>query len=75
MSSSDVSDVVVNEVVENTKFNTLETKVNGLEKKILDAATLIHINQFNTDKQREKKNREKNWWCWLKNIRYKWFSD
>ena len=61
MSSSDVSDVVVNEVVENTKFNPLETKVNGLEKKILDAATLININQFNTDKQREKKNREKNW--------------
>ena len=29
----------------------LETKVNSLEKKIPDATTLIHINQYNTDKQ------------------------
>ena len=28
------SDVVVNEVIKNTKFNTLKTKVNSLEKKI-----------------------------------------
>ena len=35
----------------NTKFNTLKAKVNNLEKKIPDANTLIHINQYNTDKQ------------------------
>ena len=46
-----LSDVVDNEVVKNTKFNTLKTKVNNLEKKIPDGATLIHINQYNTDKQ------------------------
>ena len=33
----------------------LEAKVNSLEKKILDATTLIHINQCNTDKQHLKK--------------------
>ena len=43
------SDVVDNEMVKNTKFNTLKTKVNNLEKKISDAATLIHLNQYNTD--------------------------
>ena len=38
----------------------LEAKVNSLEKKILDATTLIHINQCNTDKQNlVKKNRDK----------------
>ena len=42
-----LSDVVDNEVVKNTKFNTLKTKVNILEKKIPDATTLIHINQYN----------------------------
>ena len=55
-----LSDVVANEVVKNTKFNTLKTKVNSLEKKIPDATTLIHINQCNTDKQNLKK---KNWRC------------
>ena len=45
-----LSDVVDN-VVKNTKFNTLKTKVNTLGKKIPDATTLIHINQYNTDKQ------------------------
>ena len=39
------SDVVDNEVMKNTKFNTLKTKVNNLEKKIPDASLLIHINQ------------------------------
>ena len=68
-----LSDVVDNEVVKNAKFNTLKTKVNSLEKKIPDATTLIHINQYNTDKQnletktgdvdKKKKNR-----C-------EWFSD
>ena len=46
-----LSDVVANEVVKNAKFNTLKTKVNSLEKKISDATTLIHINQYNTGKQ------------------------
>ena len=49
------SDVVDDEVVENTKYNTLKTKVNSLEKKIPDATTLIHINQYNTDKQNLEK--------------------
>ena len=34
-----ISDVVANEVVKNTKFHTLETKVNSSEKKIPDATT------------------------------------
>ena len=45
-----LSDVVDNDVVQNTKFD-------NLEKKIHDATILIHINQYNTDKQNlEKKN-------------------
>ena len=44
-----LSDVVVNESVKNTKFNTLKTKLNSLEKKTPDATTLIHINQYKTD--------------------------
>ena len=50
-----LSDVVDNEVVKNTKFNTIKTKVNILEKKIPDATTLIHINQYNTIKQNLEK--------------------
>ena len=46
-----LSDVVDNEVVKNTKYNTLKTKVNSIETKIHNATTLIHINQYNTDKQ------------------------
>ena len=46
-----LSDVVDNEVVKNPKFNTLKAKVSNLEAKIPDATTLIHINQYNTDKQ------------------------
>ena len=54
-----LSDVVGNEVLKNTKFNTLKTKVNKLEKKIPYATTLIYINQYNTDKQNlEKKIRD-----------------
>ena len=45
-----IVDVVANEVVITTKFNTLKTKVYNLEKKIPDATTLTHINQYNTDK-------------------------
>ena len=40
-----LSDVVHNKVVKNTKFNTLETKVSSIEKKIPDATSLIHINK------------------------------
>ena len=50
-----LSDVEDNEVVKNTKFITLKTKVNNLEKKIPDAATLIHINQYNTGKRNLEK--------------------
>ena len=53
------SDVVDNEVVKNTKFNALKTKVNSSEKKIPDATTLIHVNQYNTDKENlDKKIRD-----------------
>ena len=46
-----LSDVVDNKVVKNKKLNTLKTKGNNLEKKIPDVTNLIHINQYNTDKQ------------------------
>ena len=46
-----LSDLVDNEVAKNTKFNTLKAEVNNLEKKTPDGTTLIHINQYNTDKQ------------------------
>ena len=47
--------MVDKEVVKKHKINTLKAKVNNLEKKIPDATTLIHINQYKTD----KKNLEK----------------
>ena len=50
-----LNDVVDNEVAKNTKFCTLKMKVNNLEKKFPEAATLIHINQYNTDKQNLEK--------------------
>ena len=59
-----LSDVVVNEVVKNTKFITLKTKVNILDKKFPDLTPLIYINQYNTDKQNSEKKIEK--------IRCKW---
>ena len=40
-----LSDVVDNEVVKNTEFSTLKTKVNRLQEKIPDATALFHINQ------------------------------
>ena len=46
-----LSDVVDNNVVKNTKFNPLKTKLDSLEKTIDDATALIHINQYNTDKK------------------------
>ena len=45
----------IKKVVKYTKFNTLKTKVSNLEKKIPDATTLIHINQYNTNKQNLEK--------------------
>ena len=57
--------MVDNAVVKNTKFNTLKTKVNSLEKKIPDATILIHINQYNTN----KKNLEKKFEMLIKNAR------
>ena len=45
------TDIVDNKVVKNTKFNTLKVKVSKLDKKPPGAATLTHINQYNTDKQ------------------------
>ena len=48
------------EVVKITKFNTLKAKANDSEKKISEATALIHINQYNTDKQ----NLQKKWRCW-----------
>ena len=48
-----LNDAVDNEVVKNTRFNTLKTKVKNLGKKISDVTTLIHINQYNTDKEKQ----------------------
>ena len=53
-----LNDVVNNEVVKNSKFNTQNKKGNNLEKKIPDTTTLIHINQYKTDKQNLEKNLE-----------------
>ena len=52
-----VSDVVDIEVVKNKNSKTLETKLNEFENKILDATTLIHINQYNTDKKTLEKQK------------------
>ena len=46
-----LSDVMSKEIVIITKFNKLNTKVSNLENKIPDATTVIHINQYNIDKQ------------------------
>ena len=51
----ELSDVAENEVVKNTEFNTLKTKVNNLKKKIPDATTLVHINRQNSNKQNLEK--------------------
>ena len=47
--------VVDNEVVKKTMFNTLRIKVDKLDKKTPNGTTLIHINQYNTDKQNLKR--------------------
>ena len=52
-----MKNLVHDEVVKSTKFNTLKTNINNLEKKIPEATTLIYINQYNTDKRKlERKN-------------------
>ena len=53
-----LNNAVDKEVAKNTKVNTLQTKVNNLEKKIpMRLLYLIHRNQYNTVKQNlEKKN-------------------
>ena len=40
---------------EKKKFGILETTVNKIYKKISDVTTLIHINQYNTDKNNLEK--------------------
>ena len=45
------SDVMDKEAFKNKKFNTLNMKLNNLEKTILDACTLIQTNHHNTEKQ------------------------
>ena len=42
-------------LLKKTRFNKLKTKVNNLEKKIPDTNNLIHITQYNTDKQNSEK--------------------
>ena len=54
-----LSDMVSKEVVKETVYNKLSTKVNSLEKKIPDTFTLTQINQYNTDTH----NLEKKWRC------------
>ena len=46
-----LSDLVSKKVVKKTVYNKLNTTVNNLENKDLDAINLIHINQCNTDKE------------------------
>ena len=54
-----ISDVVDKQIDKNSKFNTLNMKVNNLEHKTPDATTWIHINKYNTDEQNlEKKNKD-----------------
>ena len=53
-----LSDVVKNDVVKNTKFNTLKTRVNNLDKEIADATTLTHINHINLHKENSEKRTE-----------------
>ena len=47
--------VIDDQVVKNTKFNKIKTKVNKLDKKMLDTTTLTHINQYSGDKQNFQK--------------------
>ena len=49
------SDTLDNEVFNNKNFITLKTSVKILQKKISDATTLTHINEYNTEKQNLEK--------------------
>ena len=40
-----ISDVMSKQIVSDTKFSTLNVKINSLEKKIPDASTLVQTNQ------------------------------
>ena len=54
-----LNDVTSKDAVKKTVHNKVNTKVNYLENKILDASTLIQTNQYDTDKQSlEEKNGE-----------------
>ena len=53
-----LSDAVDKKVVKNTKFNKVDKKVNNFDKKIPEATTLIHINQYNKEKQSLEKTIE-----------------
>ena len=52
-----LSDVVDEEVVKNTKFNTLNMKLNNLRKNVPVVSTLIQTNQCNTEKQNLQKKK------------------
>ena len=39
-----ISDVMSKQIVSDTKFNTLNVKINSLEKKIPDASALVQTN-------------------------------
>ena len=45
-----LNDEVSKEVVKNTKFNKLNTRINNIENEIPGASTLIQTNQYNADK-------------------------
>ena len=46
-----ISDVVSKGFVKKIKFNKLNIKLKTLQKTIPGAITLVHISQYNTDKQ------------------------
>ena len=46
-----LSGVIDNKVIQNTKLSILETKVNNLKRKISDRIILIDINQYSADQQ------------------------
>ena len=54
----ELRDVVDKNVVKKTVYNTLNTKINSLEKKTTYASTLIKANQYNTGKQNSEKKME-----------------
>ena len=54
----ELSDVVERNVVKKTVYNTLNTKVNSLEKTTTYASTLIKANKYSTGKQNSEKKME-----------------